>query len=95
VLCGRPWGLRSTVWIVDDNQCGLTHAIASTASTVPCGPPFSATLGPPQGDCYTSTLTATVGRDDNGLPVLCYAFAPLPQYLVGNATMQVIGERLQ
>jgi len=87
-----PMGLSSTIWRVGGNQCGLTHSIAPT---VPCGPLFSATLGQPQGDCYTSTLTATVGRDDNGLSVLCYAFAPQPQFLVGNATVQVIGECLQ
>jgi len=85
-----PGGLRSTVWIVDGNQCGLSHPIAPTQ--LPCGPLFSATLGGPQGDCFTSTLTATVGRDDNGLSALCYAFATQPQFLVGNATVQVIGE---
>ena len=118
-----PGGLRSTIWVVDDVQCGLSHSIASNAPTVPCGPLFSATPGQPQvckwmymrvnvyvdvdvclceavcmhvwGDCFTSTLTATVDRDDTGLSVLCYAFAPQPQFLVGNATVQVIGECLQ
>ena len=90
-----PGGFRSTVWIVDSNQCGLSHTIASTAPTVPCGLLFSATLGPPQGDCFTSNLTARVGRDDNGLSVLCYAFAIQPQFLIGNTTVEVIGEHLQ
>ena len=88
-----PGGLRSTIWRVGDDQCGLTHSIAHFQR--PCGPLFSATLGQPQEDCYTFTLTATVGRDDNGLSVLCYAFAPQPQFLIGNATVQVIGEHLQ
>jgi len=85
-----PEGLRSSIWKVDSEICGLSHPIAPTQ--LPCGPLFSATLGQSQGDCYTSTLTATVDRDDNGLSVLCYAFTALPQFLVGNTTLQIIGQ---
>ena len=88
-----PGDLSSTIWIVDGSQCGLSHAVAPTQ--VPCGPSFRAILGPPEGSCYTSTLTATVDHDDNGLPLLCNAFSPQPQFLVGNATVQVKGECLQ
>ena len=89
---GNPPGLRSTIWTIESNpnQCGLSHPVAPTR--IPCASLFIATLGLPQGVCYTSNLTATVNDDYNGLSVLCYAFAAQPQFLVGNATLQVIGQ---
>ena len=81
----------STVWIIGTSRCGLSHSTAPIAH-MSCEPPFSATLLAPQGNCYTSTVTATVDHADNELPVLCYGFEEVPDLLVGNATVKVIGE---
>ena len=81
----------STIWIIGTNRCGLSH---STAPDPPqqCGSQFNATLLAPQGNSYTSTVTATVDPADNGLPVLCYRFEVVPNLLVGNATVEIKGE---
>ena len=81
----------STIWIVGTSRCGLSHSTAPDPSQ-PCGSQFNATLLAPQGNSYTSTVTATVDHADNGLPVLCYGFEEEPSLLVGNATVEIIGE---
>ena len=56
-----------------------------------CGTQFSATLAAPEGDCYTSTISAIVDHADSGLAVSCYAFDETPSRLVGNTSVEVIG----
>ena len=81
----------TTIWAIGTSRCGLSHSTAPIGH-MSCEPPFSATLLAPQGNCYTSTLTATIDYADNGLPVLCYNFQEIPTLLVGNATVKVIGQ---
>ena len=82
----------STVWRVGtDSLCGLSHSIAPIQQQS-CGSQFSATLAAPEGDCYSSTISAIVHHADNGLPVSCYAFEETPSRLVGNASVEVIGQ---
>ena len=84
--------LGSTVWRVGTNPlCGLSHSTAPSQQQS-CGPQFSATLAAPVGDCYTSTISAIVDHADSGLPVMCYAFQETPNRLVGNASVDVIGQ---
>ena len=80
----------STIWTVGANRCGLSHATAPDPPQT-CGPQFSATLAAPEGDCYTSTISAIVDHADSGLPVSCYGFEETPSRLVGNASVEVIG----
>ena len=83
----------STIWIVGTNRCGLSHSTAPDPQ-VSCGRQFTAALEAPQGGCYTSTITATVDYADSGLPVSCYAFEEIPRLLVGNASVDVIGQHV-
>ena len=88
---GVPF-LGSTVWRVGTNPpCGLSHSIAPIQQQ-PCGAQFSGTLAAPVGDRYTSTISAIVHHADSGLPVMCYAFEVRPSRLVGNASVEVIGQ---
>ena len=81
----------STVWRVGTNPlCGLSHSIAPIQQQS-CGQ-FSAALAAPEGDCYTSTISAIVDHADSGLRVMCYAFEERPSRLVGNASVEIIGQ---
>ena len=82
----------STIWRVGTNPlCGLSHSVAPIQQQS-CGAQFSATLAAPEGDCYTSTISAIVDHADSGLPVSCYIFEETPSRLVGNASVEVIGQ---
>ena len=81
----------STIWTAGTSRCGLAHSTAPDPQQS-CGPEFTATLAAPEGDCYTSTISAIVDHSDSGLPVLCYAFEETPSRLVGNASVEVIGQ---
>ena len=83
----------STIWRIGNNPlCGLSHSAAPIQQQSCSGTPFSATLAAPEGDCYTSTISAIVDHADSGLPVSCYAFEETPSRLVGNASVEVIGQ---
>ena len=83
----------STIWRVGTNPlCGLSHSTAPIQQQSCRGTQFSASLAAPEGDCYTSTISATVDHADSGLPVLCYRFEETPSRLVGNASVEVIGQ---
>ena len=89
-----PWPcFGSTIWTIGANPlCGLPHFTAPIQQQS-CGlTQFSGTLAAPEGDCYTSTISAIVHHADNGLPVMCYAFEVRPSRLVGNASVEVIGQ---
>ena len=79
----------TTIWTIGTSRCGLSHSTAPDIQH--CGPQFNATLLAPQGNCYTSTVTAKVNQADNGLPVMCYRFEEDPNLVVGNATVEIIG----
>ena len=81
----------ATIWTVGANRCGLAHSTAPDPQQT-CGPQFSAILAAPEGDCYTSTISAIVYHVDSGLPVMCYAFEETPSRLVGTASVEVIGQ---
>ena len=83
----------STIWRVGTNSlCGLAHSAAPIQQQSCSVTQFSASLAAPEGDCYTSTISATVDHADSGLPVSCYAFEDMPSRLVGNASVEVIGQ---
>ena len=83
----------STIWRIGTNsRCGLAHSLAPIQQQSCSGTQFSATLAAPEGGCYTSTISATVDHADSGLPVLCYGFEETPSRLVGNASVEVIGQ---
>ena len=82
----------STIWTIGTSRCGLVHSTAPIQQPS-CGlTQFTATLAAPEGDCYTSTISAIVHHADSGLPVMCYAFQETPSRLVGNASVEVIGQ---
>ena len=82
----------ATIWTVGANHCGLAHSTAPDPQQT-CGlTQFTATLASPEGDCYTSTISGIVYHADSGVPVMCYAFEERPSRLVGNASVEVIGQ---
>ena len=81
-----------TIWRIGTNPLGsLSHSAAPIQPSC-SGTQFSATLTAPEGDCYTSTISAIVDHADSGLPVSCYSFEETPSRLVGSATVEVIGQ---
>ena len=87
-----------TTWRVDGSECLLPHSTAGASSNCGPGSAFTARgvsgFGMPSATSFLSTLSGTATSALDGIVVECFGpvLASQPGSMVGNDTLQILGE---